>query len=580
MSYTAHMSADLYRSPYTVFYLVILVALVAIVLLFDNQVNRYSPPRENSGLPFRSVGNRGHIFFTDKNGTRHLAATTHFGYNLTISPLELSDPQEVYGHLSQEISIDRDRFFRSAGKRETDEYEIIQRNIPESIKERIEDRIRTYGLKGVWLESFRQREYPFGSLGAHVLGFVSVDENDQVRGQYGIENLFDEVLSGTAKTPIGTKITLLKQLGEIDKKDPVILAGNVILSIDIHVQRYLERVLQGIQGQWGAQKVGGVVMRPESGEVVAMGAWPTFDPNHYGKVTDYSTFNNPLVEDVYEMGSVFKALTMAIGIDSGKVSPDDTYNDRGSVEIDGETISNFDFRGRGPGTTMQTVLSQSLNTGAIFVLQKTGIETYQKYFQEFAFDGITRIDLPKETTGFTDNLKTNREVEFATASFGQGIAVTPIAAVRAFASLANGGVLMQPYTVLKVEQPKIGGIIFGTERGREERQVFSKETAETVSNMLTTVYDRGIVGGAFRDPQYSIAAKTGTAQLVDSETGQYAEGKYLHSFFGYVPATQPEFIIFLFAVNPSAQYASQTLPSPFRDITNFLISYYGIPPDR
>ncbi|MDE0243357.1 MAG: penicillin-binding protein 2 [Candidatus Kaiserbacteria bacterium] len=574
------MPPDSYRSPYTVFYLVILIALLAIVLLFENQVNRYVEPLESQVLPFRSVGNRGHIFFTDKDGGRHLAATTHFGYNLTISPLELGDPEEIYEHLAQEISLDRDAFFASAGKKETDEYEILRRNIPKSVKERIEDRIAMYNLEGVWLESFQQREYPFGSLGAHVLGFVSVDEDDRVRGQYGIENLFDEVLSGISQSPRSAKVTLLKQLGEIDEKDPVILAGNVILSIDINAQRYLERVLQGIQNQWGAEKVGGIVMRPESGEVVAMGSRPTFDPNHYSKVTDYSTFNNPVVEDVYEMGSVFKALTMAIGIDSESVSPEDVYNDRGSVTIDGETISNFDLKGRGPGTSMQTVLSQSLNTGAVFVLQQTGLETYREYFEEFGFDGITRIDLPKETTGFTDNLDSNREVEFATASFGQGIAVTPIATVRAFASLANDGVVVQPYTVKEIEQPKVGGIILGTANSREERQVFDKETAEVVSAMLTRAYDRGIAGGAFRDPQYTIAAKTGTAQLVDPETGGYAEGRVLHSFFGYLPASDPQFIVFLFAVDPSAKYASGTLPSPFRTIANFLISYYGIPPDR
>lgn len=574
------MPADSYRSPYLVFYLVIAVALVTAVLLFDNQVNRYKEPSRGFILPFRSVGNRGHIFFTDKDGNRHLAATTHFGYNLTISPLEIEDAEEVYEHLNQETPIDREQFFASARKQAGDEYEVIKRNIPEPLKERIEERVRAYGLKGVWLESFRRREYPFGSLGAHVLGFVSIDTENRMRGQYGIEKLFDEALSGENRAPRDAKVTLLKQLGELDKQDPAILAGNVILSLDVHVQRHLERVLGNFYTRWGAQKVGGIVMRPKTGEIVALGAQPTFDPNAFSKVTDYLVFNNPIVEDIYEMGSVFKALTMAIGIDSGAISPSDTYNDRGSVTVEGETISNHDFRGRGPRTTMQTVLSHSLNTGAIHILQETGIETYQRYFEEFDFDGITKIDLPKETTGFTDNLSTNREVEFATASFGQGIAVTPIAAIRAFSALANEGVIVQPYTVQRVEQPKIGGVIFGTTRAREERKVFQKKTAQQVTAMLVRAFDTGLGGGAFTNPRYSIAGKTGTAQLVDPETGGYAEGKTLHSFFGYVPATSPEFIVFLFAVNPGANFASTTLPAPFRSITDFLISYYGIPPDR
>lgn len=568
------------KSPYIVFYIITCIALISVFILYDNQFNKKIERSTGILLPFGSIGDRGNIYLTDKNNKQHLAATTYFGYNLNISPLEIGDVEEIYEHLNEEIEIDRKSFFKSARKKDGDEYEIIKRDIPESIKERIQKRINKYNLKGVWLEPFKKRAYINSSLAAHVLGFVSVDENQKTRGQYGVENIFNDVLSSANKIPKTASTEILEQLGELPPQDEKPSAGNVTLTIDINVQRHLETQLRRIQYNWAAEKVGGVVMNPHDGSIIAMGAIPTFDPNNYGKVTDYSIFNNPIVEDVYEMGSVFKALTAAIGFDSKKVSVHDAYTDYGHVIVDDEIISNFDERGRGPNTSVQTILSQSLNTGAVFMLKKIGIGTFKDYIDEFRFDSITQIDLPKEIPGLVSNLNSNREIEFATASFGQGIAVTPIAAVRAFATLANGGFIIQPYITKNIEQPRVGGIISETNFTRERKRIFNKPTTQKISTLLTNVYDRALVGGSLKNPRYSIAAKTGTAQLVDPNTGKYAKDKVLHSFFGYLPATNPKYIIFLFAIDPKTKYASTSLPHPFSAIANYLISYYSIPPDR
>ena len=409
---------------------------------------------------------------------------------------------------------------------------------------------------------------------------MSVDENQATRGQYGVENIFDDVLSSANRIPKTASATVLEQLGELPPQDERSSAGNVTLTIDINVQRQLEAQLRRIQYNWGAQKVGGIVMNPNDGSIIAMGAVPSFNPNTYGQVTDYSVFNNPIIEDVYEMGSVFKALTTAIGLDSGRVSLRDSYTDYGQVTIGGEVISNYDNRGRGPNTSIQTILSHSLNTGAVFMLQKIGIGTYKDYMDEFRFDSITQIDLPKEVGGLVENLNSNREIEFATASFGQGIAVTPIAAARAFATLANGGFLVQPYVTKDIEQPRVGGVISGRNFTRERKRIFNQSTTEEVTELLTNVYDRGILGGSLRNSRYSIAAKTGTAQLVDPQTGKYAENKFLHSFFGYLPASKPKYLIYFFAVDPKTKYASTSLSHPFAALANYIISYYAIPPDR
>ena len=574
-----HLRAS--NNPYIIFYGILLITALVLYLLYDNQFNKGVDRSVGLILPFQSVGDRGDIFFTDKDGGRNLVATTTFGYNLNISPAELGDAEEIYEHLNEVIPIEREVFFRSASKEEGDQYEILKKNLPEKKKDELQDRINEYGLKGVWLEPFRKREYPYRSLGAHIIGFVSVDRDNKTRGQYGIENIYDDVLSGTNKLVKPTIATVLEQVGEgQEQTGSSILAGNVLLTIDIDAQRKLEEQIEDIQKRWRAKKVGGIVIDPSSGLIIAMGSIPKFDPNNFGEVRDYSVFNNPAVEEVYEMGSVFKALTAAIALDSGKVSINDTYNDRGSVVVGGKVISNFDKRGRGANTSLQTILSQSLNTGAVFLQQKTGMGTYKDYIDEFRFDSTTQIDLPKEIPGLVENLNTNRAIEFATASFGQGIAVTPMAATRAFASLANGGFIVQPFVTKEVERPRIGGIISGGSYTRERKRVFNNSSVKKVTEMLVNAYDRSLLGGTFRNPRHSIAAKTGTAQLVDPVTGKYAEGEVVHTFFGYFPSKSPQFLIFLYAVSPQAEYAATTLTAPFSTLSNFLITHYAIPPDR
>jgi cell division protein FtsI/penicillin-binding protein 2 len=207
-----------------------------------------------------------------------------------------------------------------------------------------------------------------------------------------------------------------------------------------------------------------------------------------------------------------------------------------------------------------------------------GKERFRDYFTAFALGSETGIDLPNETYGLVDNLNSPRDIEYATASFGQGIALTPIAAVRALAALGNGGYLVTPHVAEKIIYED------GTEkpiRYPEGEQVISAQTSEEISRMLTTVVDEALRGGTVKLDRYSVAAKTGTAQIARATGGGYYDDRYLHSFFGYFPAYEPEFLIFLYTVEPKGvQYASETLTGTFMDLTNFLINYYAVPPDR
>jgi cell division protein FtsI/penicillin-binding protein 2 len=266
---------------------------------------------------------------------------------------------------------------------------------------------------------------------------------------------------------------------------------------------------------------------------------------------------------------------MAAGIDAGVVSASTTYDDKGFRVVNTKRIANYDGKGRGI-VSMQEVLNQSLNTGTMFVMDRLGKDRFREYFKSFGLGEETGIDLPNESVGDIRNLESPRDIEYATASFGQGISMTPIATIRALAVLANGGILVSPHVVKRTEYSIGVPRVFVPSN---ERRVIKKETSDEITQMLTAVVDDALLGGTLKMEHYSIAAKTGTAQLV--EGGTYSEANYLHTFFGYFPSYDPKFIIFLAVKNPRGeQYASHTLSQPFMQIAKLLLNYYQIPPDR
>jgi len=352
--------------------------------------------------------------------------------------------------------------------------------------------------------------------------------------------------------------------------------GDIVTTIDPQVQNFLESKLEQVQTQYQTDSIGGIIMNPADGSIYAMGAKPDFDPNNFSQVKDISVFSNPLVEHVFEFGSVVKPLVMAAALNQGVVTPDTTYNDKGEVTIDNHQIYNFDKRGRGPGTTMQDVLNQSLNTGMVFVEQQLGKVNLRNYLLSYDINKKTGIDLPNETSGLVSGILTSpREIEYANAAFGQGVAFTPVEMIRALASLANNGNLVVPHLVKEIDYDD------GTSKQMTyptTPTMITKATAQEITQMLVTVADKGLHIGI---DHFSVAAKTGTAQVADSATGGYYTDRNLHSFMGYFPAYNPKFIIFLYAMNPKGvAYSVTTWSQPFLDITKFLLNYYNISPDR
>jgi cell division protein FtsI/penicillin-binding protein 2 len=513
---------------------------------------------------------RNDILFTKKDGVEVAAAVMQSGSRIAIQPKALTDPEAVYAALHEITPLDRERFFASAAKRD-DPYEEVAFRVGEAQA----DAIRALALDGVLVVKDKWRRYPGESLGAHLLGFVGyVDETRE--GVYGLERYYEDTLRHVAAelyvNPFAEIFTNVATTEDDHARD-----GHVITSIEPNVQTQTERIIRGISETYKTKHVGAIVMDPKSGEIRALAVYPSFDPNTYNTVEDTGVFSNPIVGSIYEMGSIVKPLTVAAGIDSGAITPTTTYNDRGCVSKSGFRFCNFDGEARGV-VPMQEVLSQSLNTGVSFIVDKMGNRAFADYLFEFGLAEETGIDLPNEVAGNLAALEGTSDIDFASASFGQSIAVSPIAMIRALSALGNGGMLPQPHIATRIRFAQGGEKVI---EPLPPTRVISEEAALTTTRMLVKVFDDALLEGALKEEHYSIAAKTGTAQIADPSCGGYCEGRYLHSFFGYFPAYEPKLIILLYAIEPHGeQYASRTLARPFMELAKYLINYYDIPPDR
>ncbi len=514
---------------------------------------------------------RGGIFFTPKEGEPVPAAFLRTGFLLAINPSLIEDPESTYQALASVIEIDRADFIAKASLTEDPYEEIANRVSSESA-----DAIRALDLRGVSLYRERWRYYPGNTMGAHVLGFIAYND-DVLAGRYGLERQYEDVLARNNDSVFVNFFAEIFSNIQQRVSGNSELEGDVITTIEPTVQGYLEEELRKVTDNWSSDYTGGIIMHPKTGAIYAMALYPTFDLNNFQSTADPTLFQNYLIESVYEMGSIIKPITLAAAIDAGVINRKTTYFDAGSITLNNRTISNYDGRARGL-TDMQQVLSQSLNTGVAFAVQQMGNTTFREYMEKLEIGMETGVDLPNEAYGLVNNLTSTRDIEYVTASYGQGIALTPIATVRALSALANGGVLPNPHIVSRIDY-RIGGSKKITPN--PPKRVFSEETSEEITRMLVEVVDTALLNGAAKNPNYSVAAKTGTAQVANPNGGGYYEDVYLHSFFGYLPAYDPEFIVFLYTMNPKGvRYASETLTHSFLDITKFLINYYNIPPDR
>lgn len=550
-----------------------LAALVVISQLWVLQIARgedFRAKADQGSTRTLAPYDRGTIYLTRADGRRVPAATLASGYVVVVTPAAVEDPAAAYRAIAALASttLDREHFLARAAPGRGGSFDVAV-HVPEAAGEAL----AAAKIPGVALRRDRWRSYPGDELLAQVLGFVGWE--DEVRtGAYGLERRYEDTLGrdqGAEYANFFAEVfTGARRAREGNRPN-----GDLVTSIEPEAEAYLEEALRGVGEKYGAAEVGGIVLEPSTGRVIAMASWPTFNPNDYGAEADAAVYQNPNVERVYEFGSIVKAVTMAIGLDAGAVTPATTYEDKGSLTFDKKTIYNFDLKGRGV-VDMQAVLSKSLNTGVAFVARKVGNERFARYLRDF-FGEPTGIDLPNEASPLLDNLSSGRDIEIVTSSFGQGIAMSPIGMARALAALGNGGLMVEPRIASSIDYELGAELDIAVD---PPRRVISEAAARTVTGMLTEVVDEALLEGSLAIPGYSTAAKTGTAELPDGEGG-YHDDRFVHSFFAYAPATSPRFLVLTYAVDPRGEtYASHTLAEPSMGLMKFLLGYFQVPPDR
>ena len=490
----------------------------------------------------------------------------------------------------------------------TDQYEIIKKNIEEADKDKIKDffsnlyfesfkayikeddsketketQLKNFYKNFLIFEQTETRFYSDGNIFGQITGFLVQRENEKI-GQYGIEGYFDKKLKGIEGEVKGTYSARGKIIATSNREVKEAENGsNIILTIDKAIQYKVCKELEiGIK-EYGAQDGSISIMNPDTGELIAMCNYPTFDPNEYNKVEDIRVYENPIISDQLEFGSIFKAITMAAGVDSKAVGPYSTYKDTGCLKRLTWTkqICNSDFRNLPNGhgqTTVIEALEKSLNLGAFYVAEKVGADKYKQYMEDFGFGKRTGIENVSEATGDLRNLekmnsKKGGDVYLATASFGQGITVSQIQFMSAFSAIVNGGKLMQPHLVKMIIN---GDNTIERNDPKLIKQVISEQSSTTMKGMLASVTEKGYSKLAQVNGYY-IGGKTGTAQF--AENGVYKD-KTMQSFIGFGPVSKPKFVIMVKLNNPKTEYASTSCTPIFSNIAKFLFDYYQIPPEK
>lgn len=487
------------------------------------------------------------------------------------------------------------------------------------IEPEISRKIKSLNLKGVVLIPEHWRFYPESSLAPHLVGFLNRDGN----GQYGVEGYFNSELEGkkgtiyAQKDPLGRQITVGKSeiVNAVD-------GDTVILTIDRIIQKKVEELLAEAVDFYRADSGQVIIMDPFTGSIIAMANYPSFDPNDYtdvyrlralekdeivnktvpvfklndkGKYVPVdeddlfndevekfiyenkfgpNVFKNKAVSDYYEPGSVFKPLIMSMAIDANEVEPQTTFIDDGPLKIDEFEIKNSDNKYRGK-TSMSEVLAYSMNTGMSFVAKKLGKNLMYQYLKDFGFGEYTNIKLEGETKGNVDYYNRWSKAQLLTTSFGQGIVVTPLQLITAWAAMANGGKLMEPYIV--------DTIIKDGENFKAEPQVIKRVISEETASIITSMNINSVQNGVAKPgavPGYLIAGKTGTSQVA-GDNGKYetGDGSTITSFAGYAPALAPKFVVLVKFDRPRIgenTWGATTAAPTFRKIAEFLFDYYNI----
>lgn len=470
--------------------------------------------------------------------------------------------EEIPSPAEEEQDILREQLYQKFNQH-TDPYEPILKPY-----EVIDDELYTFleekKFPGIVVAEQERRVYPEGSLAAHVLGYVGWSETG-LTGRYGVEEYFNQALVGDLGWLFAERDTTGRFIGVGQTAfQPPTDGKDIVLTLDRVVQSLTEEELRDGVARYGAQRGSITVMNPKTGAILGMATYPTFDPNYYYAIKDASVQANPVISDIFEPGSIFKPIVMAAALDEHLIEPDTTMVDAGPVHVADRVINTYDGKHWGL-QTMTQILEQSNNVGMVWVGQKLGEEKMYDYARRFGLGEQTGLELAGETKSSLPAPKDWNITTTATASFGQGLAMTPLQALNAINAIANRGLLMQPYITAEHTPTSV-------------RKVIADTTAEKISGMMVSVIENG-VGQLAKVPGYYLAGKTGTAQVPD-ERGKYSPDRKIISFVGFGPVDDPQFSILIKLDNPTGlSFASGTAAPMFKHVAEKLLNYYQIPPD-
>ncbi len=521
-----------------VFLIVIIVLIIAILRVFYIQVFSYEKLSTlaeslwSRKLPISA--DRGEI--VDRNG--EVLATNITTTSLVVIPNQIENKEEAAKKISEILDSDYEDMLNHLSKKTS-----IERVHPEGrgLDYETAEAIDTLKIDGVYLVKESKRYYPYDTMLSHVLGYVGIDN----QGLSGLELYYNDYLTGEDGSikyfsdGKGHKL----ELAEIYESPT---SGITLeLTIDINLQMAVENELDNAIAKYDADSAIAIAMDPNTGEILAMASRPNFNSNDYQSYSTEVINRNLPIWMTFEPGSTFKIITLSAAIEEGLVNIfEDRFTDSGAITVDGATLHCWKTGGHGNQTYLE-VVENSCNPGFVNLGLMLGKDTLMNYITEYGFGEKTGIDLNGEGSGILFDVNAMGNVELATTAFGQGISVTPIGQVRAVSAVINGGTLYTPYIVKNFLEPETDTIIKSNEPTKVG-SIISEETSSIVRYALESVVAKGSGHNAYIE-NYRIGGKTGTAQTV--ENGVYSDSKYILSFIGFMPADDPEIVVYVAVQN-------------------------------
>lgn len=548
-----------------VLFLVILGRIFYIQVFSYNKLNNLALALWQRNLPI--TADRGRIL--DRNGK--VLATNITTTTLYVVPSQVTNKEDTAIKLAEILDCDKNDILKHLNKKTS-----LEKVNPEGrqLDSKTADKINSLNIDGLYLLKEAKRYYPYGDVLAHTLGYVGIDN----QGLSGLELQYDDYLTGkdgSIKYVSDGKGKRIKLSEEYEKPQN---GMDIYLTIDIDIQLALEKELKNADTKYSPEQALGIVMDPNTGEILAMGSRPTFDANNYQDY-DLEVINRNLpIWKNYEPGSTFKIITLAASLEEKTINLfEDHYYDSGSINVEGARIKCWKSGGHGAETFLE-VVENSCNPGFVVMGQKLGTEKLYNYIKDFGFMNKTGIDLNGEAKGIMFDLDKIGPVEQATIAFGQGISVTPIQQVTGVSAAINGGSLYQPYILKYISEPETDDIILEN-KPNKIRDVISKETSEMVRFTLESVVSNGTGKNAYIE-NYRVGGKTGTAQKVNN--GIYMSGNYIVSFMGFFPANKPEYVVYVAIDHPIGvtQYGGTVSAPIAKNIMKNIISIKNISPSK